>query len=481
MNYLLIANGLLVLFFLIFWFGFRKFTFFQWNRIFLLGSLILSFLLPSVLWMNINFETFESPIFRLPELVLSNQQNIHETQTANDPAAIDWMSFLPYVYWIGVGLSLMLFIVKLYRVLRPSKSNDGKQSFSFLKWICVGDQLKDNSVILKHEEIHKEQGHSIDLLLVEVIQLFNWFNPIFYFFKKELKLQHEFLVDDRFQEDRVAYAEMLVAYAMKVDRFQLSHEFSNQSLLKERIKMLFHNKTKTAKQLYYLVLIPFSLVMLTLIINCKGSISKANDAATAEQSSTNEKVTESNVADQTEQPVNKVVTASANEEELIRFPEPKVVAKKEEVIVFPEPIKGEVKKQVKAIGEEIHPVPVVKEARKAVVKDTSDKKVYAYGTTEIWPEYPGGLDVFRKEVMLNVLYPQSAIDAGVKGISEVQFDIDKEGNIGNFKVTRALGYGIEESVIAALKKSKKWKPAIKDGQAVITKFLIPIRMDLTKM
>ncbi|MFZ4262630.1 energy transducer TonB [Sphingobacterium sp. HJSM2_6] len=467
MNYLLIANGLLVLFFLIFWFVFRKFTFFQWNRIFLIGSMILSFLLPTVLWINIDLDVFESTIWRLPEIVISNKVAVMEDQGLNGAIPFDIMTYLPQIYWIGVAVCLGLFIFKLYRILRPINQQNPTQSYSFLKWICVGDDLKDNSVIRKHEEIHRSQGHSIDLLLVELFQIFNWFNPLFYFFKKELKLQHEFLVDNRFDADKVTYAEMLVAYALKVDRYQLSHEFSNQSLLKERIKMIFQHKTKSVKQLYYLLIIPISLAMLTLIVNCKGSISKANDTSSIkDQPIIKENVLDEPSVETMDEPVKQVVAPSAKKEELIRQPEPKVFQQK---------------KQIDFTEKDALPRPIVVDKDKPFPKDTSKRKTYAYGATEIIPEYPGGFDQFRRDVQNNLIYTSAALEAGVKGISEIQFEIDVDGNIGNFKVIRELGYGIEESAIASMKKSKKWKPAIQDGKKVIVKFTLPIRLDLTQM
>ncbi len=46
-----------------------------------------------------------------------------------------------------------------------------------------------------HEEAHASQKHSLDILFVELLQIIFWFNPLFYFIKRSIKLNHEFLAD----------------------------------------------------------------------------------------------------------------------------------------------------------------------------------------------------------------------------------------------------------------------------------------------
>ena len=77
----------------------------------------------------------------------------------------------------------------------------------FFNRIRLGRQAAQEEAIRQHTELlHMRSGHSYDLLFLELIQAFNWFNPIFYFLKRELKLQQEYWVDEHFSNQRVAYS-----------------------------------------------------------------------------------------------------------------------------------------------------------------------------------------------------------------------------------------------------------------------------------
>src|SRR5690606_40671619 len=69
---------------------------------------------------------------------------------------------------------------------------------------------------------------------------------------------------------------------------------------------------------------------------------------------------------------------------------------------------------------------------------SSDLRVYPFDDVEVLALYPGGLDQFRKEVSMGIVYPQAAIDAGVKGKIEVLFMINREGEISNISVLKDI-------------------------------------------
>ncbi|PKP06219.1 MAG: hypothetical protein CVU10_01240 [Bacteroidetes bacterium HGW-Bacteroidetes-5] len=69
--------------------------------------------------------------------------------------------------------------------------------FSFMNNIFINnstDEL-DREYIIKHEFSHINRNHSADILLVNFISIFLWFNPIIYLFKKLLVETHEFQAD----------------------------------------------------------------------------------------------------------------------------------------------------------------------------------------------------------------------------------------------------------------------------------------------
>lgn len=70
---------------------------------------------------------------------------------------------------------------------------------------------------------------------------------------------------------------------------------------------------------------------------------------------------------------------------------------------------------------------------------------------------------------------------GLKGKVMVDFVIDENGNLGDFKILDDLGYGTAEELIRVLKRTQgKWKPTFKDGNPVKVKYTIPLSIDVPK-
>lgn len=401
MLYLILSNIALIVFFLIYWLGLRKLTFFQWNRWFLLGSLITAYLIPLGLYIQVPMP--EMMIMEIPEITIGpHQQAIDANQVSANHWEILSIQTLHAMYWLGVAIFSAWFLYRVVALLRTIREGSAKGSFSFFGKIVLSKELQDEDLrqVRNHELEHVKQGHSLDIILLEIFRLFNWFNPIYPILIREMKFVHECIVDEKHADNKVAYAELLLARAMNTKSALLQHEFSNNSLLKNRIIMLFKEKTAYKFKATYLLTLPASLFMLFLVVNCKQEEQKA---------------------------------------------EPKV--------------------------------------EKITLQDVPEERKYE-GTLidnpEILADYPGGIDNFRKFVQETYTYPQAAIDAGVRGKVVANFIIGSDGEISNILITEDLGHGTGEALIAAIEKAEKWKPAIQDGKAVASRFMIPLRLDLSQ-
>ncbi|MCT1524580.1 M56 family metallopeptidase [Sphingobacterium hotanense] len=401
MLYLILSNIALIVFFLIYWLGLRKLTFFQWNRWFLLGSLFAAYLIPMGLYVQVPMP--EMMIVELPEITIgANQQAIEANQVSADKWDILSFQTLNAMYWLGVAMFSAWFLYRIVELLRTIGAGSAKGSFSFFGKIVLSKELQDEDLqqVRNHELEHVKQGHSLDIILLEIFRLFNWFNPIYPMLIREMKFVHECIVDEKNADNKVAYAELLLAQAMNTQSALLQHEFSNNSLLKNRITMLFKEKTAYKFKAIYLLTLPATLFMLFLVVNCKQEEQK------------------------TEPPVEEITLLDLPEEE------------KFEGSLIDNP--------------------------------------------EILADYPGGIDNFRKFVQEKYTYTQAAIDAGVKGKIVANFIIGSDGAISNIIITEDLGHGTGEALIAAIEKAEKWKPAIQDGKPVASRFMIPLRLDLTQ-
>ncbi len=144
------------------------------------------------------------------------------------------------------------------------RSEDSCSSYSFFNFLILNrdDDYYHRSMITDHEEVHIGQWHSLDVLLLELVQIFCWFNPILIFYKESLRTLHEFIADEIVEDsEKVAYAEFLFAYNFRTNASALGNNFFKDSLLKERISMMMHKRSSSWILLKYIFIIPMVLVL----------------------------------------------------------------------------------------------------------------------------------------------------------------------------------------------------------------------------
>ncbi|MDO4727679.1 MAG: energy transducer TonB [Bacteroidota bacterium] len=108
-----------------------------------------------------------------------------------------------------------------------------------------------------------------------------------------------------------------------------------------------------------------------------------------------------------------------------------------------------------------------------IVEEPVDK---VYTSVEVMPEYPGGLDAFRKYIANNFRSPD--VDRPLKGLVVVNFVVEPNGELSNIKVVRDLGHGTGDEAIRILKRAKKWNPGIQNGRKVRVNYTLPIQIDI---
>lgn len=225
----------------------RNETYFKQNRIFLNGSIILSFTIPFLNspWFNDLFLTN-----KIRESAIVPANFIFETIVVEDvEKSTTWAmsDLIVMLYLIGVTFFFLRFIFRLLMLKSKLKEEKGS-AFSFFNKLIVDKTLPDSDTIINHERVHIRELHSIDIILAELSSIINWFNPIIYLYKKEIMQIHEFIADEeaaKHMECKSQYAMLLFNNAMGINPNALTNNFFNNSILKRRIKML--NKTKSSK------------------------------------------------------------------------------------------------------------------------------------------------------------------------------------------------------------------------------------------
>lgn len=233
-------------------------TFFFVNRVYLLSSIFLSVLIPIL---DLSF------LFALPkiDLVVSTLSVIPDGKGLLLGA--EHINPVVVIYWIGVIINAIILSVKIYGTRSVLKLVKKGSAFSFWKTKAIDTDIENFEIIDAHENVHVKQYHTLDILLLEMVKVFFWFNPVIYYYRKSLVCIHEFLADE--QAAKLAGSKKQYAMTLFLHNFSaspmLSNSFFNNNLLEERIGMLQRKKSNSSRLWKYVLTLP---MVITLLLFC---------------------------------------------------------------------------------------------------------------------------------------------------------------------------------------------------------------------
>jgi hypothetical protein len=217
----------------------------------------------------------------------SNQPSSHATGVDSSRFSFSkLMTWLFWFYWFGVGLFAISFLFQvvllLWRAYRNPVIIDGKYRIvevsgdkapcSFGNNIFINPEKYDwdtYNQILLHEKVHIEQRHTLDILLAELVLIFQWFNPFAWIYRREMESNLEFLTDDQLMQYNKVEKKSYQLSLMKVSapHFPLSLTTNyNQSILKKRIAMMNSKRSNLHTAWKYFFLVPV-LAFLACLLN----------------------------------------------------------------------------------------------------------------------------------------------------------------------------------------------------------------------
>ncbi|CAN0188815.1 unnamed protein product, partial [Chrysoparadoxa australica] len=143
------------------------------------------------------------------------------------------------------------------------------------------EALEDNAFqqILAHENTHIDQWHSIDLLFVQLLAAFLWFNPVTWQLIKSLKATHEYIVDKQMIKQGyslVEYQTLLLRQLISNNSYGLVHNF-NLSFIKKRITMMKLKDSGWAGKARFLTAVTVAIVFSLVIVQCNSKIDGQDD------------------------------------------------------------------------------------------------------------------------------------------------------------------------------------------------------------
>ncbi len=539
LTYLLQVNIYLVLFLGFYWIALKNETFFKPNRIYLISTAVLSFLIPFL-----SLDLFRDLVITetVREISMVPMEVVYQPVIiASEPSGATPADVLTWIYLTGAGFFLARLLVRLYG-LRKAIRNPQNTAFSFFGILSVAPELEQRDTILQHEQVHARQWHSFDVLLMEILAVINWFNPVTYLYRTEIRHIHEFIADEESSRDsKETYAMLLLSNTFGIPAHQLTNSFFNQSLLKRRIHMLSKHRSQRTKLLKYGLCAPIFSFM--LILSSAAVSRQASELAdTGSDLITRAEARKSNNDFLKRNPAVRGVRWSAggtvleiflkngkterydlaNADEMEKLttaygtvPVPPPAAASEDTIPAgsPEDYEQFLKNnpEVERVGWRNRLVIItLKSGRsesydldnEAAMKTARNKygklpaapppppqrsntgnasqqdDLYNFASVEQLPKFPGGDEQFGKFLAGNLKYPAEAKEKHISGRVFVSFVVEKDGSLTDIKVLRGLGYGTDEEAVRVLKASPKWSPGMKEGKKVRVQFTMPIFFQL---
>lgn len=274
--YLMKSGISLLLLYAVYWLFLSRDTFFGMNRVYLVASVVFSMLFPLLpLSMQVSGSSEATYVVMLDTIVI-NASKIQPVVTG----LLETFQVLAIIYLTGVSIFLLRFLFQVgqlalmiskYGITRQEGMNivftdHNYAPFSFFNLVFInrkkltGDRIQE---IIDHEQVHMRQRHSWDLILVEIITIIQWFNPVVWFYRHSIKAVHEYLADEGVLvrgHNAIRYQELLLNQSVGVQVNDLTNNF-NHSLIKKRIIMMTKTKSTFFARLKLLTALPATLLL----------------------------------------------------------------------------------------------------------------------------------------------------------------------------------------------------------------------------
>jgi tetratricopeptide (TPR) repeat protein len=309
----------LALFYSAYWIFLKNETFFKLNRFYLVLSVVVSLLVPTL---NISLakagensfiaKYFARPFDRMEQGILGdggefffprhNKMHPERDHTSAEdknsalalkvPAELsnsenensvgtNWnlTKVIAAIYFFGSALFLLRFLANFFSIFSHTRKNRPVKMFglkvvrseknispySFLNFVFIGKkEYPDTELnkIISHEKVHIEQKHSLDLILFELLLIFQWFNPVVWSYKRAIKITHEYLADEGTLNsgiDLPSYQYSLLNQVLNENNIEFASTYNLS--VKKRISMMMKRRSSKFAMMKLIVLLPIFIFL----------------------------------------------------------------------------------------------------------------------------------------------------------------------------------------------------------------------------
>ncbi|MCT4330670.1 peptidase M56 BlaR1 [Elizabethkingia anophelis] len=454
---------------------------FVFNRFFLLGAVVISLIVPFIqidIAQENNLVTRTVNLYYIQEVIIGTAPQ----------SSFNWYKLIVYSYIAITTFFIIRFILSILQIAHRIYKNENKTvdnihyvlldnkqiPYCFLNYIFVPreDFINRNieSEILQHEQAHLFQKHTLDIMFIQLVIAFAWFNPFFWLIKQSITANHEFLADEhtlRLSKDIQHYRKLIISKTMAPYHNQFASNF-NFLLTKKRFIMMTKQTSKNKVRI-------LKLSGAALLI-----------AATAFGISMNAKEKESittSLTTKLDEISDSALALAISKSDTTKQERKAIISKKiEELNAETATKRAEIIKKYNKSGElknsDFPPAPPVPPAAPPAPPTPPKAPISpdAYAKVDKEASFPDGIESFRNLFTQN--FDNSKVDGKGTIKTTASYIIDKDGNVKNIVVV-----GPNESFNTEVKRTietivtkKKWVPAQLNGQNIASLFRFPITM-----
>lgn len=462
----------------------RRESFFRFNRMVLLGILLLSLLLPlcNASWMSLD----RQPVVQaaqvqmlemgIPVRVLPEVQVVAEARAADNLVAFSLFHLLTFIYISGMVLVLVVRLWQMGRLQRGLKRgvlwhNDEQgvricclsgdvAPFSWMRNIVISEKDYEEAgrEIVLHEKGHIQGGHSWDVVLLTLVQMVQWWNPLCYMMGISLRDVHEFEADSYVLRQGVsapAYQLLLIKKAVGSGAYAFANNF-NHSLTKKRITMMKRNKSNPWMRARVLYVIPVVALALSAFATPKFSIQK--DVKPTAANACPLIVLNDSIVEIPEE-AKDTLTNRMHEEQLTELLNINIEDVESVAVLQKEAATAMWSDK----GSNGAIVIRTRDGRQDEAAETGNDTIY--NVVAVRAKYPGGDEECFKFISENVRYPKLCYEFGVQGRVIVRFVVEKDGSITHVEKVRGVGKTLSEVEVTSYKQEHPDSPEqLKAGQ-----------------
>jgi TonB family protein len=394
------------------------------NRAYILGSVLLSVILPFITLhtsrpLDIQF------FGKMLNDVFVTAKNEGDSSVASWIKQAGTIQIIFTVYITGVSLFVLKLTADLMNILILiiRHREDGKRiiffhrfntsGFSAMGFIFLNTKLNPDEVedIVRHEQNHLRRNHFFDIVFIELIKAFQWFNPAAYLFDRSLRAIHEYQADQECLNSGIPvlnYQNLLLNQVFRTKAFNLTNSFSNPSLVRKRMVMMTKRRTSSLAALKLAAVIPVAGVVFL-------AISAYSDMSASEQ--------------------------------------------------LP--------------GTEASPAGIQVVYGSDVYNSESEEfKTVPFVVVEEMPSFPGGDLALLNYIAKNTSYPAKARLNNIQGRVIVRFCVNENGNADRISILKGVDPELDAEAVRVVSTLPAFNPGKQGGKAVPVWYMVPLTFTL---